>query len=105
MAVIVCRFHKQTALNVRSRLHYSSRGVGSISQRRAAAGQKRTVCYTTDAQIKNGNKFATQGLQIVAGVPLHCDEPADFKTFRVGLFGLDKLGNIGFGQKWNRKPT
>ncbi|MGY2372808.1 hypothetical protein ACW9HT_28815, partial [Pseudomonas sp. SDO5201_S390] len=48
---------------------------------------------------KNGNKFAAQGLQIVAGVPLHCDEPADFKTFRVGLFGLDKLGNMGFGEQ------
>ena len=52
------------------------------------------VCYTDDAQIKNGSKFAAQGLQIAAGVPLQCDEPADFQTFRIGLFGLDKLGNI-----------
>ncbi|PTS85824.1 aminotransferase [Pseudomonas sp. HMWF032] len=52
------------------------------------------VCYTTDASIKNGSKFAAQGLQIAAGVPLQCDEPADFQTFRLGLFGLDKLGNI-----------
>ncbi|MBU0901031.1 aminotransferase class V-fold PLP-dependent enzyme [Pseudomonas spirodelae] len=52
------------------------------------------VCYTDDGQIKNGSKFAAQGLQIAAGVPLQCDEPADFQTFRLGLFGLDKLGNI-----------
>jgi aspartate aminotransferase-like enzyme len=35
-----------------------------------------------------------QGLQIAAGVPLQCDEPAGFRTFRIGLFGLDKLHNI-----------
>ncbi|WP_425913457.1 aminotransferase class V-fold PLP-dependent enzyme [Pseudomonas sp. GWSMS-1] len=52
------------------------------------------VCYTDDGQIKNGSKFAAQGVQIAAGVPLQCDEPADFQTFRLGLFGLDKLGNI-----------
>jgi aspartate aminotransferase-like enzyme len=52
------------------------------------------VCYTDDGEIKNGKKFAAQGLQIAAGVPLQCDEPADFQTFRIGLFGLDKLHNI-----------
>ncbi|MDX2350966.1 aminotransferase class V-fold PLP-dependent enzyme [Stutzerimonas xanthomarina] len=52
------------------------------------------VCYTDDAGIKNGSKFAALGLQIAAGVPLQCDEPADFQTFRMGLFGLEKLKNI-----------
>ena len=52
------------------------------------------VCYTDDAGIKNGSKFAAHGLQIAAGVPLQCDEPADFQTFRVGLFGLEKLKNV-----------
>lgn len=52
------------------------------------------VCYTDDAGIKSGSKFASLGLQIAAGVPLQCDEPADFQTFRLGLFGLDKLDNI-----------
>ncbi|MBK58198.1 MAG: aminotransferase [Pseudomonas sp.] len=52
------------------------------------------VCYTDDAGIMNGSKFAAQGLQIAAGVPLQCDEPADFQTFRMGLFGLEKLKNI-----------
>jgi aspartate aminotransferase-like enzyme len=41
-----------------------------------------------------GKKFLGEGLQTAAGVPLQCDEPADFKTFRIGLFGLDKLHNV-----------
>ena len=53
------------------------------------------VCYTDDPDIHNGSKFAKVGLQTAAGVPLMCDEPDDFQTFRVGLFGLDKLHNIG----------
>ena len=44
--------------------------------------------------IQNGKKFAAAGLQIAAGVPLQCDEPEDFQTFRLGLFGLEKLHNI-----------
>ncbi|WP_310631373.1 aminotransferase class V-fold PLP-dependent enzyme [Paraburkholderia sp.] len=52
------------------------------------------VCYTDDDGIRSGKKFADAGLQIAAGVPLQCDEPADFKTFRIGLFGLDKLHDI-----------
>ena len=52
------------------------------------------VSYTDDADIQNGKKFSAQGLQIAAGVPLKCDEPEDFRTFRLGLFGLDKLHNI-----------
>lgn len=52
------------------------------------------VCYTVDDGIRSGKKFADAGVQIAAGVPLQCDEPADFKTFRIGLFGLDKLNDI-----------
>jgi len=52
------------------------------------------VYYTDDPDIKSGSKFAQQGLQIAAGVPLQCDEPEDFQTFRLGLFGLDKLHDI-----------
>lgn len=52
------------------------------------------VCYTDDPEIHNGRKFLQQGLQIAAGVPLQCDEGDGFKTFRLGLFGLDKLQNI-----------
>jgi len=51
------------------------------------------VYYTDDPGIQNGSKFVELGLQIAAGVPLKCDEPEDFRSFRVGLFGLDKLGD------------
>ena len=52
------------------------------------------VAYTADPDISSGKKFIGQGLQIAAGVPLMCDEPADYKSFRLGLFGLDKLQNV-----------
>ncbi|RBA23750.1 aminotransferase class V-fold PLP-dependent enzyme [Herminiimonas fonticola] len=52
------------------------------------------VSYTNDDGIQSSKKFVEAGLQTAAGVPLQCDERADFKTFRVGLFGLDKLHNI-----------
>ena len=52
------------------------------------------VSYTTDPDIQNGKKFLANGLQTAAGVPLQCDEGADFKTFRVGLFGLDKWHDV-----------
>lgn len=52
------------------------------------------VSYTDDDGIRSGKKFADAGLQIAPGVPLQCDEPDDFKTFRVGLFGLDKLNDV-----------
>jgi aspartate aminotransferase-like enzyme len=53
------------------------------------------VSYTDDPDIQNGKKFVAQGLQIAAGVPLQLGEGADFKTFRLGLFGLDKLTDVG----------
>ena len=52
------------------------------------------VSYTDDAGIQSGKKFLGLGLQTAAGVPLQCDEPADFQSFRIGLFGLDKLHNV-----------
>jgi len=52
------------------------------------------VAYTDDPDLQSGRKFLAQGVQIAAGVPLACDEPADFRSFRVGLFGLDKLRDI-----------
>ena len=51
------------------------------------------VSYTQDADIHNSKKFLSLGLQTAAGVPLQCDEPKDFMTFRIGLFGLEKLHN------------
>ena len=52
------------------------------------------VSYTRDADIASGKKFRELGLQSAAGVPLQCHEPPSFRTFRLGLFGLDKLQNI-----------
>jgi aspartate aminotransferase-like enzyme len=52
------------------------------------------VSYTTDPDIQSGKKFIGLGLQTAAGVPLQCDEPADYRSFRIGLFGLDKLRHI-----------
>lgn len=52
------------------------------------------VCYTDDARVQSGQAFREAGLQIAAGVPLQVDEGADFRTFRIGLFGLDKLQDV-----------
>lgn len=52
------------------------------------------VSYTTDPDIQNAKKFIEHGIQSAGGVPLMCDEPADFCTFRIGLFGLDKWANV-----------
>ncbi len=52
------------------------------------------VSYTDDPEIQSGRRFLAQGLQVAAGVPLQCDEPADFRSFRIGLFGLEKLRNV-----------
>ena len=52
------------------------------------------VSYTSDPEIQNAKKFLQAGLQIATGVPLQCDERPDFRTFRLGLFGLEKLKNI-----------
>jgi aspartate aminotransferase-like enzyme len=52
------------------------------------------VSYTTDPDLQSAKKFIAQGLQTASGVPLQCDEPADFRSFRLGLFGLEKLHHI-----------
>jgi aspartate aminotransferase-like enzyme len=83
---------EQITLGNKVRALLEARGFVSV----AAEGFKApgvVVSYTTDAEIQNSKKFLAQGLQTAAGVPLQCDEPADFSTFRIGLFGLDKLHN------------
>jgi aspartate aminotransferase-like enzyme len=52
------------------------------------------VSYTDDPEIRSGKKFADAGVQIATGVPLRCDEGEHFSTFRIGLFGLDKLADV-----------
>ena len=84
---------EQQQLGDRVRKHLSDKGMKSV----AAPGFEApgvVVYYTDDPEIQSGRKFAEQGLQIAAGVPLQCDEQDDFLTFRLGLFGLDKLHNI-----------
>lgn len=84
---------EQQELGARVRALLAGKGFKSV----AAEGFQApgvVVCYTDDAEIQSGKKFLAEGLQIAAGVPLQCDEPADFKTFRIGLFGLDKMHHI-----------
>lgn len=84
---------EQQELGDRVRALFASKGIKSV----AAEGFQApgvVVSYTDDDGIRTGKKFADAGLQIAPGVPLQCDEPEDFKTFRVGLFGLDKLHNV-----------
>jgi aspartate aminotransferase-like enzyme len=71
----------------------AQRGVKSVAADGFAAPGV-VVSYTDDPEIQNGRKFAAQGLQIAAGVPLQCDEGPDYKSFRLGLFGLDKLRDV-----------
>ncbi|MFM8354852.1 MAG: aminotransferase class V-fold PLP-dependent enzyme [Gammaproteobacteria bacterium] len=83
----------QLTLGARVRALLEARGYPSV----AAEGFKApgvVVSYTTDADIQNGRRFMAEGMQIAAGVPLMCDEPAGFRTFRLGLFGLDKLDDV-----------
>jgi aspartate aminotransferase-like enzyme len=71
----------------------AARGVPSV----AAAGFEApgvVVSYTDDPAVQNGAKFREQGLQIAAGVPLQVGEGPEFKTFRIGLFGLDKIADV-----------
>jgi len=84
---------EQQELGDKVRALLSAKGIKSV----AAPGFQApgvVVSYTTDAGIHTGKAFAALGLQTAAGVPLQCDEPADFKTFRIGLFGLDKLHHV-----------
>ena len=84
---------KQRELGSRVRALLAGRGYPSV----AATGFEApgvVVSYTDDPAVQNGSRFAAAGLQTAAGVPLMCGEPEGFRTFRIGLFGLDKLGNV-----------
>jgi aspartate aminotransferase-like enzyme len=83
---------EQIALGQQVRALLQSHGFRSV----AADGFKApgvVVSYTTDPEVQSSKKFLALGLQTAAGVPLQCDEPADFRTFRIGLFGLEKWHN------------
>ncbi len=84
---------EQIELGAKVRALLEGRGIRSV----AAEGFKAAgvvVSYTTDTGMHNSKKFLALGLQTATGVPLQCDEPADFMTFRIGLFGLEKLHNV-----------
>ena len=84
---------EQQELGAKVRAALESRGVVSV----AAEGFQApgvVVSYTSDPEVKSGAKFAAAGMQIAGGVPLQVDEGDDFSTFRLGLFGLDKLHNV-----------
>ncbi|MFZ9254952.1 MAG: aminotransferase class V-fold PLP-dependent enzyme, partial [Hylemonella sp.] len=84
---------EQIELGSKVRALLERRGIVSV----AAEGFKApgvVVSYTSDPEIQSSKKFLAQGLQTAAGVPLMCDEPANFSTFRIGLFGLEKLHNV-----------
>ena len=83
----------QQELGNRVRALLERHGIVSV----AAAGFKApgvVVSYTDDDGFANAKTFVALGLQTAAGVPLQCDEGADFKAFRIGLFGLEKLDHI-----------
>ncbi len=84
---------RQQELGDRVRSMLDGMGVRSVAAAGFAAPGV-VVSYTDDEGVHSGAKLAQQGLQIAAGVPLRCGEPDDFRTFRIGLFGLDKLQDV-----------
>lgn len=84
---------EQEALGRRVREVLAQRGYASVAARGFEAPGV-IVSYTDNPAIQNGSAFAAKGMQIAAGVPLQCDEPEDYSTFRLGLFGLDKLHDV-----------
>ena len=83
----------QWALGAAVRAMLAERGVMSVAAEGYGAPGV-VVSYTDDAEVQNGAKFRAQGLQIAAGVPLQVGEGAAFRSFRLGLFGLDKLKDV-----------
>jgi aspartate aminotransferase-like enzyme len=83
----------QVELGTAVRSLLAERGFASVAAREYAASSV-VVVHTDDPGLKSGAKFAQVGLQVAGGVPLMCGEPEDWSTFRLGLFGLDKLGNV-----------
>lgn len=83
----------QLELGRRVRSLLADRGLPSVADADVAAASV-VVVHTDDPALKSGAAFKQVGLQVAAGVPLHCGEPADYSTVRIGLFGLDKLTDV-----------
>jgi len=84
---------EQWALGRQVRALLAKHGIKSVADE-AFAAPGVVVSYTDDAGLHTGKAFLGQGLQTASGVPLQCDEGPDFKTFRIGLFGLEKLHHV-----------
>ena len=84
---------KQVELGTKVRELLVSKGYHSVSAKGFQAPCV-VVSYTKDPDIQSGKKFIALGMQTAAGVPLQCDERSDFRTFRLGLFGLEKLAHV-----------
>ena len=83
----------QISLGTRVRAMLAEHGFPSVAAEGFAAPSV-VVAFTDDPEIRSGAKFKQRGIQVAAGVPLMCGEGDDFSTFRVGLFGLDKLTDV-----------
>ena len=84
---------RQWELGQKVRALFSEKGYRSVAAMEYEAPGV-VVCHTRDGGLSSGKRFVREGMQIAGGVPLMCDEHTDFQTFRLGLFGLDKLNNI-----------
>ncbi|QWZ07790.1 aminotransferase class V-fold PLP-dependent enzyme [Nocardioides panacis] len=87
----LCR--AQIVLGTRVRAALAKRGFPSVAADGFAAPSV-VVAFTDDPDIRSGAKLKDLGMQVAAGVPLKCGEGDDFSTFRIGLFGLDKLTDV-----------
>jgi aspartate aminotransferase-like enzyme len=83
----------QLSLGTRVRAVLAELGFASVAAE-AFAAPSVVVVFTDDPEIRSGAKLKARGIQVAAGVPLMCGEGDDFSTFRVGLFGLDKLTDV-----------
>jgi len=83
----------QILLGTQVRALLAERGFPSVAAD-GFASPSVVVAYTDDPEIRSGAKLRQRGIQVAAGVPLMCGESDDFSTFRVGLFGLDKLTDV-----------
>jgi len=82
---------RQVELGRRVRALLAERGFPSV----AGTGFEApcvVVSYTDIPDIVP--RFAKAGAQVATGVPLMCGEPEDYRAFRIGLFGLDKLADV-----------
>ncbi len=77
----------------RVRAMLSERGFRSVAAEGFGAPGV-VVCFTDNPDIQSGRAFMEHGMQIAAGVPLMVDEGPDYKSFRIGLFGIDKLMDV-----------